>query len=97
MFKSANQKLGFVLWQLRKGAGVSQERFADTLRMGPARYGRIERGEFNISLKVLFGLSARLNLTPSTLLRDITVEDCIRQLQEPTPRKTRSSSTVQAD
>lgn len=76
MNKTANQKLGSTLRRLRKARGFSQEGFAQAARIERARYGRMERGELNISLKALYGLAAQLNMPPGELLTDITVEDC---------------------
>ncbi|WP_080727272.1 helix-turn-helix domain-containing protein [Sphingobium yanoikuyae] len=56
--------------------GVSQERFAQLANVERARYGRIERGELNISVNVLFALAAGLGVKPSEILGEIELTDC---------------------
>lgn len=75
--KHANlTKVGAVIRRLREKQGYSQERFAQHADIERARYGRIERGEVNLTLESLFYLAAHLGVAPLELLRDVTLEDC---------------------
>ena len=62
--------------RLREEQGFSQETFAQFAQIERARYGKIERGQLNISLKVLFQLARRLKVSPAELMAQITVADC---------------------
>jgi transcriptional regulator with XRE-family HTH domain len=53
---------------LRKKAGFSQEAFALKIEMGRAFYGRVERGEQNISILNLIKIAFGLNIDPGDLL-----------------------------
>lgn len=76
MDPTPQQKLGLTIKRLRQDLGASQERFAQTTHIERSRYGKIERGELNISLKVLMRLAYHLQTTPSELLADLTILDC---------------------
>lgn len=82
MFEKAYKKLGAALRKQRMERGASQENFAHLMGIARARYGRIERGELNISIKVLFTCAGRLNMKPADLLDDISVDDCFVRFRE---------------
>jgi transcriptional regulator with XRE-family HTH domain len=54
--------LGKNIRRLRKAAGFSQEDFADNIAMGRSFYGRIERGEQNMSVLNLLKIARALNV-----------------------------------
>lgn len=54
--------------RLRKEAGFSQEGFAIHIEMGRSFYGRIERGEQNISILNLIKIAVALNVEVGRLL-----------------------------
>lgn len=83
MENAALQKIGQTVAQLRKEAGFSQEGFATYAKIERARFGRIERGELNISMKALFRLAFYLEVRPEVLLSGITVSDYA--LEDATP------------
>jgi len=60
--------LGQNIRRLRKAAGFSQENFALHIQMGRAFYGRIERGEQNISVLNLLKIAQALNVEASELM-----------------------------
>jgi transcriptional regulator with XRE-family HTH domain len=60
--------LGKKIRALRKSAGFSQENFALHIEMGRSFYGRIERGEQNISILNLIKIAAALNVEMEELL-----------------------------
>lgn len=76
VYSTAQKKLAATIRSLREAKGVSQERFAQLANVERARYGRIERGELNISLNVLFALAAGLGVKPSEILGEIELTDC---------------------
>lgn len=73
----ATRKVGQTIRRLREEQGYSQETFAEYAEIERARYGHIERGTLNISLEVLYRLAAHLNVKPSVLLENVTVDDCM--------------------
>ncbi len=76
MYDTAHKKLGATIRRLRKAKGLSQEGFAQIANIERARYGRMERGELNITLSALFALANELGVTPSELLSDLSLDDC---------------------
>jgi len=54
----------------REALGLSQEAFADEIGMHRTYYGAIERGERNMTMRILFKVSAGLRVKPSTVLKD---------------------------
>ncbi len=54
----------------RLARGISQEAFADVLEIHRTYMGGLERGERNITLKVLERLAGQLGVDPRDLLRD---------------------------
>ncbi|MFK4871882.1 helix-turn-helix domain-containing protein [Novosphingobium sp. ZW T3_23] len=76
MYTEAQKKLAATIRSLREAKGISQERFAQFANIERARYGRIERGELNISMNVLFSLAASLEVAPSEILAGIDLSDC---------------------
>ena len=72
------QKLGLAIRKRRLELGhTSQERFAQWAGMDRSQYGRIERGEANISIDTLCDLAGHLGIAPYRLIKDITVDDCL--------------------
>jgi transcriptional regulator with XRE-family HTH domain len=63
------QALGENLRAYREGKGISQEAFAQKLGIHRTYLGGIERGERNLTLKVVERLAARVKLDPLELLR----------------------------
>jgi transcriptional regulator with XRE-family HTH domain len=55
----------------------SQEGSAQWAGIERARYGRIERGEMNLTIDKLLELSAHLNIETYRLLQDVTIYDCM--------------------
>lgn len=80
--ETSRKKVGAAIAGRRKELGYSQERFAQFARIDRGRYGRIERGEVNLTLESLFILAANLDIKPSLLLKDISVDDCMGKVPE---------------
>lgn len=69
--------VGDAIRRRRKELGYSQEGFAQYALIERARFGRIERGEVNLTLESLFYIAAHLDLAPSEILNGITVYHCM--------------------
>jgi transcriptional regulator with XRE-family HTH domain len=54
----------------RQAKGLSQEAFADELKVHRTYMGGIERGERNLTLKSVESIAGRLDLDPLVLLTD---------------------------
>jgi transcriptional regulator with XRE-family HTH domain len=67
--------VGFNVRMRRLELGYSQEDFAQTAGIERSRYGRIERGEVNLTIQSLFALAEHLEVDPAKLLDDITLDD----------------------
>lgn len=64
------RRLGRNLRRLRKAKGLSQEAFADTLRIHRTYMGGLERGERNVTLKTVERMAAALGVDPADLLAE---------------------------
>lgn len=62
--------LGAVIRKRRIALGVSQEAFADSIRMHRAYYWNIEHGRRNLSLKIIVRVAAGLKVKVATLMRE---------------------------
>jgi len=67
-------KLGRAVRRLRRGAGYSQESFADKCGVHRTYMGSVERGETNISLDNLERIAKALSLTTGQLLLEAEKE-----------------------
>lgn len=68
--KLPGASLGQVIRKRRGSLGLSQDAFADSIKMHRAYYSAIERGEKNLTLRVLLRVAEGLNARVSDLLRD---------------------------
>lgn len=62
------RRLGVAVRRLRVGRGYSQEGFADHVGVHRTTMGRIERGDFNVTLETLQRLARGLGVPASQLL-----------------------------
>ncbi len=72
-------KLGKRIRALRKLKKFSQEAFAAEAQLGRTYYGRVERGEQNISIQNLIRIALTLQVEPGKLLPSL------RELKMPRP------------
>ncbi len=63
------RNLGHNLRAYRESEGLSQEAFADELKVHRTYMGGVERGERNLTLKSLERIAARLDADPLSLLQ----------------------------
>lgn len=64
--------VGKAIREKRKGAGWSQEAFADSVDLDRSYYGKVERGEVNFSLILLFRVAAGLRCEPAEFMPALT-------------------------
>ena len=79
MYENQREKAGKAIRRLREREGFAQEEFAQFAGIDRANYGKIERGEHNLTLITLFKIAGNLRVSPSELLADITAEECIAE------------------
>jgi transcriptional regulator with XRE-family HTH domain len=65
------QRLGRNLRRLRVQQGLSQEHFAEVLKIHRTYVGGLERGERNPSLQVIERLAEELGVDPVSLLHEV--------------------------
>lgn len=61
-------KIGKMIRDMRKLKGFSQEEFAAEAHLGRTYYGRVERGEQNLSIQNLIQIALTLQVETSELL-----------------------------
>lgn len=61
-------RFGMGLRRFRKATGMSQAEFAERLGFHPTYIGTLERGQRNVTIKVLERLAAQLEVNPLWLL-----------------------------
>jgi len=64
------RRLGRNLRTLRKAKGLSQEAFADLLKIHRTYMGGLERGERNVTLQTVERIAATLGVDPAQLLAE---------------------------
>lgn len=64
------QKLGAAMRVFRSKLGLSQEHFADKIKMHRAYYGAIERGMQNITVTTLMRICNGLGVSASDIFRE---------------------------
>lgn len=67
---SLQEKLGAAIRERRAALEMSQEAFADSIKMHRAYYSKIERGERNVTLATLWRVAQGLGIEPSQLLQE---------------------------
>lgn len=71
------KKLGDAIRKRRRELQFTQEKFAQHAGIERARYGRIERGEANLTSLNLADLAGHLQIEPYRLWLDISLDDCL--------------------
>ena len=64
------KKIGDALRKRREALGISQESFADQIKMHRAYYGALERGEKNLQVSTLERVCTGLQVSMWEVLRD---------------------------
>lgn len=66
-----NVSFGNKIRRLRENSGYNQYDFAFECGISEAYYGRIERGEYSPTLKLIYKISKTLGIPLSELLKDV--------------------------
>lgn len=66
-----NIKMGYRLRTIREDNGFQQYEFAVLCGISEAYYGRLERGEYSPTIKILEKISRTLGINISELVKDI--------------------------
>lgn len=66
-----NIKMGYRLRTIREDNGFQQYEFAVLCGISEAYYGRLERGEYSPTIKILEKISRTLGISISELVKDI--------------------------
>lgn len=72
-------RMGAIIKQARKNAGITQEQLSEIIDVTPAFVGHIERGERSVSLKTLFAIAESLDISFDYLLSQNVVSDTAQQ------------------
>lgn len=64
-------QFGQTLRKLREGRHLSQLQFAEQCGISRAYYGRLERGEFSITINLCKQIADAMGITMADLFRDI--------------------------
>lgn len=72
-------RMGAIIKQARKNAGITQEQLSEMIDVTPAFIGHIERGERSVSLKTLFAIAERLDISFDHLLSQKVILDTTQQ------------------
>ncbi len=75
--------LGLAIRRRRENLKLSQERFADDNGMSASYYGKIERGDHNLTLWNYFRIAEGLNVSAWQLLKEAENLDLHKALQRP--------------
>ena len=67
---SMQQKIGSALRKQRESLGISQEEFAEQVRMHRTYYSAIERGEKNLTLSTLIRVCDGLGMRVSQVIKE---------------------------
>lgn len=68
-------RMGAIIKQARKNAGITQEQLSEIIDVTPAFVGHIERGERSVSLKTLFSIAEKLDISFDYLLSQNVILD----------------------
>lgn len=68
--ESLQMRLGAAIRDRRTALGMSQEAFADAIKMHRAYYSKIERGERNVTLQTIWRVAQGLGVKGAQLLKE---------------------------
>jgi transcriptional regulator with XRE-family HTH domain len=70
------KRVGAGIRSLREQKKLTQEKIAEAAHINPTYYGRIERGEANVSIELLTAIAETMNVQVASLLDvDLTLDD----------------------
>lgn len=68
--RAQSERIGNAIRKRRTALEMSQEGFADSIKMHRAYYGALERGEINLTLRTLRRVAGGLGIKAWEILRD---------------------------
>ena len=68
---STKEEFGLRVRALREQTGLSQERFADAIRVGRSHMGKIETGKANPTLEIIVRIAGGLRITLAQLFESM--------------------------
>ncbi len=87
--KELDVEIGKRIKNARESAGLTQERFAELLEMGPKNLSSVERGQVGISISMLHKICCTLSISADQLLFDrddsTDIDDISERLSRLTP------------
>ena len=69
--KNINESIGEVIRKYREGRGYTQDEFAHLCGISRAYYGRIERGEYNVTVNLCHKIATALGIRIYDLFSDL--------------------------
>jgi transcriptional regulator with XRE-family HTH domain len=90
---STLEEFGTRVRGLRKGTGLSQERFADAIRVGRSHMGKIENGKGNPTLEVIVKIARGLDISLAQLFETMAGKPSWPDPALAAPETSRSSHT----
>jgi putative transcriptional regulator len=88
---STNEEFGARVRELREGTGLSQERFADAIKVGRSHLWRIEHAKTNPTLQVMVKIARGLDLSLARLFETMDERPQWPDSAPATPRPARTS------
>ena len=66
-----NESLGEIIRKYRESRGYTQDEFSDICNISRAYYGRVERGEYNVTVNLCHKISTALGIRLYDLFSDL--------------------------
>ena len=88
---STKEEFGVRVRGLRKETGLSQELFADAIRVGRSNMGKIENGRANPTLEIIVKIARGLDISPARLFETMYERPYWSDSVTATPRSSRTS------
>ncbi len=82
MYQINYKEMGKRIHDRRKELGLTQEKVAEKIDVGPSHFGQIERGDNKCSLAVIVNIATVLELNLDTLIRGIDEQNTDTALLE---------------
>lgn len=100
MYEINCQEMGKRIYERRKELGLTQEKVAEKVGIGPTHFGQIERGENKCSLRVMTNIAIVLQSNLDTLVRGIdeyNVNTALMDILKKVPREQRETFVKMCD
>jgi transcriptional regulator with XRE-family HTH domain len=88
---STSEAFGIRVRGLREKTGLSQERFADAIRVGRSHMGKIENGKANPTLEIIVKIAKGIDISLAQLFETMDARPSRPDSAPATPRSFRTS------